>query len=348
MQRNQTFPTPSDAETLKTGDKLLKKVLFQLAFAFALLVPALSASAQTYPSKLVTIRVPFPAGGPADAGFRQLQPGLQAQLGQTVVVDNLPGAGGSIGVMKVLSLPADGYNVVGHTASDLILAPLALATAKYDPGQLRLVSPMLSTDFVLVSSPRFSFKGVDDLLVYAQQPGNKELSIAHWGRGSTTHIAGADFQNRGNVRFLEVPYKGVAPIIPDLIGGQVDLTFLPLAGPTMGLIKSGKVIPIGVSAAKRVADLPDVPTLNEGKVIKGFEHQIWTGVFVDRKVGNAEVIKLAQAINAVTRLPEFAKFAADQAGRTFDPMTPAQADEYFKAETKRLTDIARLIKLQPE
>ena len=92
-------------------------------------------------------------------------------------------------MLKVLGLPADGYNVVGHTASDLILAPLALASARYEPGQLRLVAPLLSTDFVLVSSPRFSFKGVDDLLAYARQPGNKELSIAHWGRGSTPHIA---------------------------------------------------------------------------------------------------------------------------------------------------------------
>lgn len=326
----------------------MRKFLFQLACAAAMLLLAFAASAQTYPSMPVTIRVPFPAGGPADAGFRQLQPGLQAQLGQAVVVDNLPGAGGSIGVMKVLGLPADGYNLLGHTASDLILAPLAIAAAKYDPGRLRLVSPLLITDFVLVSSSRLSFKGVDDLLAYVQQPGNKELSIAHWGRGSTTHIVGADFQNRGNVRFLEVPYKGVAPIIPDLIGGQVDLAFLPLSGPTVGLIRTGKVHPIGVSAAQRAAGLPEVPTLNEGKVIKGFDHQIWTGVFVDRKVGNAEVAKLAQAINAVAKLPEFAKFAADQAGRTLDPMTPAQADEHFKAETKRLTDIARVIKLQPE
>lgn len=326
----------------------MNRLIFQLACAVALLVPALSASAQTYPSKPVTIRVPFPAGGPADVGFRQLQPGLQAQLGQAVIVDNLPGAGGSIGVMKVLSSPADGYTVLGTTASDLILAPLTLASAKYEPGQLRLVAPMLISDFVLVSSPRFSFKGVDDLLAYMQKPGNKELSIGHWGRGSTTHIVGADFQNRANVRFLEVPYKGVSPIIPDLVGGQVDLSFLPTAGPTLGLIKSGKVNPIGVSTAQRIAALPDVPTLNEGKVIKGFEHQIWTGIFVDRKVGNAEVARLAQAVNAVTSLPEFAKFAADQAGRTFDPMTPAQADAYFKAETKRLTDIARLTKLQPE
>jgi tripartite-type tricarboxylate transporter receptor subunit TctC len=326
----------------------MNRLIVKLACAVALLVPALNASAQTYPNKLVTIRVPFPAGGAADAGFRQLQPGLQAQLGQPVVIDNVPGAGGSIGVMKVLGMPADGYNIMGHTASDLILAPLALATAKYEPGQLRLVSPLGVTDFVLVSSVNFSFKSVDDLLAHIKRPGSKELSIGHWGRGSTTHIVGADFQNRGNVRFLEVPYKGVAPIIPDLIGGQVDLTFLPLSGPTVGLIKTGKVNAIGVAAAQRVASLPDVPTLNEGKVIKGFDHQIWTGVFVDRKVGNAEVTRLAQAINAVTRSSEFTKFVVDQSGRIFDPMTPAQADEFFKAETKRLTDIARLIKLQPE
>lgn len=326
----------------------MAKFLFQLACAAAMLLAAFTASAQTYPSKPVTIRVPFPAGGPADAGFRQIQPGLQAQLGQPVVIENLPGAGGSIGVLKVLGLPADGYNLLGHTASDLILAPLAIATAKYEPSQLRLVSPLGISDFVLVSSARWSFKGVDELLAHARQPGNKELSIAHWGRGSTTHVVGADFQNRGNVRFLEVPYKGVSPIVPDLVGGQVDLSFLPLSGPTVGLIRTGKVHAIGVSATQRAAALPEVPTLNEGKVIKGFDHQIWSGIFVDRKVGNAEVAKLAQAVNAVIASPEFAKFAADQASRTLEPMTPAQADEHFKAETKRLTDIARLIKLQPE
>ena len=102
----------------------MKRFLFCLACAIALLVPALSASAQTYPNKLVTIRVPFPAGGPADAQFRQLQPALQTQLGQSIVIENLPGAGGSIGVMRVLASAPDGYTVLGTTASDLILSPL--------------------------------------------------------------------------------------------------------------------------------------------------------------------------------------------------------------------------------
>ncbi len=326
----------------------MNKVLHQLACALALFVPALGASAQTYPSRAVTIRVPFPAGGSADAGFRQMQPALQTRLGQPVVIDNLPGAGGSIGVMRVLSSPADGYTLLGHTASDLILAPLAVGTAKYEPDQLRLVAPVTAADFVLVSSPSLPFKDVDELLAHVRQPGNKELSIAHWGRGSTAHIVGADFQNRMKVRFLEVPYKGVPPIVPDLIGGQVNLSFMPIGGPTVGLIRSGKVNAIGVAAARRVPGLPDVPTLNEGKVLKGFEHQIWTGVFVDRGVGSAEVEKLAQAINAVVASPEFARFTKEQAARLLEPMTTSQADRYFKTETKRLSDIARQVKLQPE
>lgn len=326
----------------------MKNLILRLACAVALLVPALGAWAQTYPNKLVTIRIPFPAGGAADAQFRQLQPGLQTQLGQPVLLENLPGAGGSIGVMRVLASAPDGYTVLGTTASDLILAPLSLASAKYDPNRLRLVAPIGGADFVLVSSPRFSFKNIDELLAYAQQPGNKALSIGHWGRGSTPHIVGADLQNRAKVQFLEVPYKGVAPIIPDLMGGVVDMSLLPLGGPTLGLIKAGKVHAIGVSAARRVPGLPDVPTLNEGKVIKGFEHQIWTGIFVDRNMGKAEISRLTQAINAVVTTPEFVKFLEDQAGRGFEPMTPEQADQFFKGEIKRLSDIARQIKLQPE
>jgi len=326
----------------------MKQVIFRLVCAIALVVPTLGATAQTYPNKLVTIRVPFPAGGAADAQFRQLQPGLQAQLGQTVILDNVPGAGGSIGVMKVLASAPDGYTVLGHTASDLILAPFSVAAAKYEPGRLRLVAPVGGADFVLVSSTRFSFKNIDELLAYAKQPGNKELSIGHWGRGSTPHIVGADLQARGKVQFLEIPYKGVAPIIPDLIGGQVDLSLLPLGGPTLGLIKTGKVNAIGVAAARRIPGLPDVPTLNEGKLIKGFEHQIWTGIFVDREVGSAEVAKLIEGINAVVRTPEFVKFLADQGGRGFEPMTAEQADQYFKRESQRLSEIARQVKLQPE
>ena len=326
----------------------LKKFILSLACAASLLVPALIAYAQTYPDRLLTIRVPFPAGGPADAGFRQMQPALQAQLGQPVIIDNLPGAGGAIGVQRVLGAPADGYTVLGTSAPDLILAPFSVAAAKYDPLRFRLIAPVVITDFVLVSSIDSPFKSLDDLLSHAKQPGNKELSIGHWGRGSISHVVAADFQNRAGIRLLEIPYKGFAFIVPDLVGGQLNLAFVPVFGATLGLIQSGKVRAIGVTTAQRHPNLPDVPTLSEGKSLRGFEHGIWTGIFVDRKVGSAEVAKLFQAATSAIRSPEFVKFADEQASRSFEPMSLAKADDYFKSEIKRLSEIARQIKLQPE
>lgn len=326
----------------------MKKFILSLACAAGLFAPALIASAQTYPDRLLTIRIPFPAGGPADAGFRQMQPALQAQLGQPVIIENLPGAGGAIGVQKVLGAPADGYTVLGTSAPDLILAPFSVAAANYDPLRFRLVAPVLITDFVLVSSIDAPFRSLDDLLSHAKQPGSKELSIGHWGRGSIAHVVAADFQNRAGIRLLEIPYKGFAFIVPDLLNGQLNLAFLPVFGITLGLIQSGKVRAIGVTTAQRHPNLPNVPTFNEGKALRGFEHGIWTGMFVDRKVGNADVAKLFQAATSVIRSPEFVKFADEQASRSFEPMSLAKADDYFKSEVKRLSEIARQIKLQPE
>lgn len=327
----------------------MKRFALCLACAATLLAPALVANAQSYPDKLVTVTVPWPAGGPSDVQFRQMQPSLQAQLAQPVMIDNVPGAGGSIGVQKVLRARADGHTVLGTSASDLILAPLSIAAAKYDPLQFRLIAPVAITDFVLISSLDAPFKGIDDLLSHAKQPGAGQLSIGHWGRGSISHVVAADFQNRTGIRLLEVPYKGTTLIVPDLLNGQVKLAFLPLVGLTIGLIQTGKVRAIGIAAAQRHPTLPDVPTLNEGKSLRGFEHTVWTGVFVDRKVGNAEAAKLAQAANTALRSPEFGKFLAEQGARgAVEPMTLAKADDYFKSEIKRLSRIGREIRLQPE
>lgn len=326
----------------------MKTNILRLVCAVVWAAAALPCGAQTYPSRLLTIDVPFPAGGAAEVAFRQLQPDLQAQLGQAVVIENVPGAGGSIGVQKVLASPADGHTLLGHTGSDLVLAPMAMSAVKYDPQQLRLVAPVGATDLVLVSAPRLAFKNADELVAYCRQPGARELAIGHWGRGSTPHIVGADFQNRAKVKWLEVPYKGVAPIIPDLVGGVVDLSFLPVAGPTLGLIRSGKVNAIGIASARRNPALPDVPVLSESAALQGFEHSLWSGLFVRRQVGDAEITKLTQALHRAMQTQGFASFMKEQAARAFEPMTPVQADQFFRRESERLSDIARLIKLQPE
>lgn len=304
--------------------------------------------AQDYPSKLVAIKVAFPAGGSADAGIRQLQQRLQGALGQTVIVENVPGAGGTLGANAVLNAPADGYTVLGTTGTDLNLAPMSLVSAKYDPQKFRLIAPVVITDFVLVSSNAHSFKNVEELIKHAKNAGNKELSIAHWGHGSTAHVVGADFETTAGITLLNVPYKGVAPIIPDLIGAQVDLSFLPLAGPTLGLIQTGKVRPIGVTGARRNPHLPDVPTLSEYRGLKGFEHSIWSGLFVRRETPEAVAAKLTASVNASITAPEFKKYLEDSAGRPVAALSPQEADAFFKSEAAKLASIAKRIKLKPE
>jgi tripartite-type tricarboxylate transporter receptor subunit TctC len=327
------------------------KLIHRSALAALLATVAGAASlayAQAFPAKPIIVRVAFPAGGSADSGFRQVQPALQQALAQPVVIENLPGAGGSISAMNVLNAPSDGYVLLGTTGSDLTLAPLSIASAKYDSSRFRLIGVIAVTDFVLVSSTAFKFKNIDDLLAHMRSPGSKELSIAHWGRGSSPHLVGADLQLRTGAKFLEVPYKGVAPIIPDLIGGNVDLTFLPLAGPTVGLIKTGKVRAIGVAGKARIAQLPDVPTLNEGRTLRGFEHVIWTGLFASANTPDHALAKLNGTLNEIIKTSSFQRFLEETASRPAVTMDLSQAAAFHRTEAEKISRIAASIKLQPE
>lgn len=252
------------------------KGLALAAFAVCL-SPA--AMAQNYPSRPITIKVAFPAGGPADASFRAANVVLQRNLGQSLITENVAGATGSLSAMAVLNAAADGYTLLGTTGSDFVVAPFTIASAKYQPDSFTLLGMVGVSDFILVSNTNHSFKNIDELIDYAQKPGNKELTLGHWGKGSTAHIVGADFQARSKAAFLEVPYKGSAPALSDITGQHLDLTFALLSGPTLELIQSGKVKAIAIASDKRNPVLPDVPTIGESARIGNFEYSIWSALF---------------------------------------------------------------------
>jgi tripartite-type tricarboxylate transporter receptor subunit TctC len=254
----------------------------------------LHAMANDYPTRLITVKVAFPAGGPADVSIRTASAMLQRRFGQPLIVENVPGAAGSISAMMVLKAKPDGYTLLGTAGTDLIAAPFTVVSAKYQPSAFKLVGLTAMADFILVSNPSLSFKNVDELIDYAKTPGNKELSLAHWGKGTTAHLVGADFQARSGATFLEVPYKGVAPALSDLSGGHADLTFAPLSGPTLELIQGGKVKAIALASDKRSPFLPDVPTINEGVKLKNFEHGIWSGIFVSADTSEPVVARLSR------------------------------------------------------
>ena len=250
--------------------------------------------------------------------------------------------------MNVLVAQPDGYTLLGTTGTDFMVAPLTVASAKYQPDSFRLVGISGWSDFALVSSPAHNFKSIDELVAYAKKPGNPQLSIGHWGTGSAPHIVGADFQQRAGIQFLEVPYKGAAPAMVDTAGGQVDLTFIPFSGPTIGMVQNGKLHLIGVASDKRHVLMPDRPTIGESRAVPGFEYSQWAGMLAPPKTPDEGVARLVSAMNEWVVSPENAARIATSFQRKLDQMTPAQFAALLKAETEKFSRVARALKLTPQ
>jgi len=311
--------------------------------ALCLTQPA-AGSAQDFPTRPVSIRVAYPAGGPADVAVREFVPVFPRDLGQPAVIENVPGANGSIAAMGVLQAAPDGHTLLGIVASDLLLAPKVIPTAKYKPDDFRPVAVTALSELVLVSSPAHSFKGVDDLVSFSKANTSKPLSIAHWGHGSITHVAGADFAERAGINLLQVPYKGAAPVIPEVANRSVDLTFYPLAGPLLGMIKAGMVRPVAIAASRRSAQLPDVPTISESKAVPSFTYSIWSGVFASRRVPEATIVRINKAISAHAATAEWRAKQVATGASPIDPMNVQQVDDFFKTEAANMEVASKILR----
>lgn len=318
------------------------------AFVLAALASACTAQAQGFPSKTLTLVVPYPAGGPADATARWLEPGLRKALGQLIVVDNVGGAGGSLGIQKVLGAPADGHQFLMGTPSDVILTPLALAAVKHRPEQLRLVGLATRAPLVLVGSMPLQAHTVQDLLSGARQPGARVLSYGSLGAGSLYHLLAEDLCARQKIHMTHVPYKGVAPLVQDLIGGQIDLAFLPAAGNLGDLIQHGKLRALAVTDGQRLARLPEVPTMNEALGTADFVHEIWAGLFVPRSVPADAALRLNAAVNAALQDPDYRRQVEASGASVGARLGLAEADSYLAEQNARYRRIAQAVKLEPQ
>ena len=314
----------------------------------AALLPFGALEAQTPASKPLVLRVAYPPGGPADVAARKLQAPLQAALGQVVIVENVPGAGGSIGATNVLNAPADGQTLLVTTGNDLILAPLAISQVKYKPEGYRLLTTIFPTDFALVTNADHSFASLDDLIEKARTPGTKELSIGSWGHGSAPYLVGADFSAATGARLLDVPYKGAAPVVQALLSREIDMAFVPVAANLLELVRTGKVKAVGIANTKRNPHLPNVPTLSESKYLKNFVYSAWAAVFVPTTVPEAVADKLNRQLTQVVKSDDFERFLRDSAALPIEPTTLPQAAAYYQGEIERFRRIAKAIKLEPQ
>ena len=325
--------------------KTLTRRLFDAAVVVVALCGGAAATAQPYPNKPIVIKVAYPPGFGVDTVLRASAPMTQRALGQTLVIDNMPGASGSIAAMNVLNAAPDGYTLLAITGPDLLMAPLTLASAKYASDSFKLIGSFGSADMVLVSHPDRPFNNLSALLEQMQKPGAKELSIAHWGPGTLAHLAAAELQGRVGVKLLEVPYKGIAPIATAVGGGEVDLAFVPLAGPILGMIQTGRIKAIAIASTKRHPLLPDLATLSEHARFKNFEFGIWTGLFVPARAPDAVVARLSKAFHEWNESPEFVALATAQGLRKLDSMTPQQATAFLRTESDKFVSIAKTLNL---
>ena len=267
--------------------------------AAALAVQALPASAQQYPSHALRLIVPFPPGGPTDIVARPLAVKLAEALGQAVIVDNRGGAGGNVGAEVVAKAPADGYTVLMGTVGTQAINITLYKHLAFDPAKdFAPIAQVASAPVLLVANPKLPVNSVKDLIALAKQkPG--ALNYGSAGSGSPGHLSGELFKSMAGVELTHIPYKGSAPAIANLIGGEIQLMFDPIQSP-LPHVKSGALKALGVSSAERSPLLPDTPTIAEAGV-PGYETTAWWGIFAPAKTPPAIVDRLHAEIEKIVR-----------------------------------------------
>jgi tripartite-type tricarboxylate transporter receptor subunit TctC len=315
---------------------LLKKLAAILAVAC---IPA-AVQAQAYPAKPIRLVVPYSPGGGADNAARIIAARLTTTLGQTVVIDNRPGGSGMIGAQAVAQAAADGYTVL-YDASAFAVNP-ALRKMAFDPAKdLIPVSLAVTVPNIFVVPPSAPYKTVQEFVDHARKhPG--EMTYASYGAGSAAHLIGELLKNQAGIDLLHVPYKGGAPALTDLMGGQVNSYFANAAS-SMGYVKSGKLRALAVTSAKRMAALPDVPTLAESG-FKNFEVLEWNGFFVPKGTPKEIVDRLSTEIKAATMDPSTRQKLE---GLGVDPVgsTPEAFAKFVQSEMSRWAALVKSNKI---
>ena len=294
------------------------------------------ARAQDYPTRAVRIVVPFPAGGTADAMPRLIGDWLSRKWGHPVVIENRAGAGGNIGAEMVSKAEPDGYTLLSAPAPPLVINQNLYPKLGFDPLAFEPIIVMSRVPNSLVVNPKIAAKTIPEFIDYARaNPG--KLTAATQGNGTTSHLTAELFALMAKVKFQNVPYRGSAPALTDLVGGNVDIMFDNL-GVSLALVKSGQLKLIAVAAAKRMAALAEVPAIAE--TLPGFEAVAWYAVVAPPKTPARIVDKINADINEALRDPNilarFAEFSAEAVGGT-----PAETAKYFREEVERWNNVIK-------
>lgn len=302
------------------------------AIAFSL--AAGIAAAQTYPTRPVTIVVPFTAGGPTDTVARSLGQAMTKPLGQTVVIENVGGAGGTVGATRVKNAAPDGYTVLLHHIG-MSTAPALYRKLAYNPQtDFEFIGLIVDTPMTMIARVDFPAKDFREFVAYVKA--NKaKLNLANAGLGAASHLCGLMFQSAIEADVTTVPFKGTADAMNALLGKQVDFLCDQTTN-TTGQIKAGSVKAYAVTSAKRVPTLPELPTMQEGG-LKGFEVGIWHGVYAPKGTPKAALDKLVAAMQEAAKDPGFRTRMSELGATVYanDQITPAALASHLKSEIEK-------------
>ncbi|HEY7663135.1 MAG TPA: tripartite tricarboxylate transporter substrate-binding protein [Xanthobacteraceae bacterium] len=308
----------------------------------ALLLPAASwdARAESYPSRPITVVVPFPAGGPSDVVARIVTEQMGNILGQSMIIENVGGAGGTIGSARVAAAQPDGYTLLAGSMGSHVSAPVLTPNLKYDSERDFVpIGFTAHAPAVVVARKDFPAKDLREFVEYLKKNGDG-IKQAHGGIGSSSHMACLLFDAKAGVKPSLVAYRGTGPAMNDLIGGHVDF-FCEQAVSVAPQVRAGTIKAYAVSARERLAILPDVPTAKEAGI--DYQMSIWAGMFAPKGTPTDIVDKLARALDQALDDPGVKQRLIDLGGSlpAKDERTPAKFDAFVKAEIARWSPILK-------
>ena len=315
-----------------------RRTLVSCCLAALALGGAMSAAAQTFPSKALKIIVPYPAGGATDNLARQLSVVLGEKLGQSVVVENRPGGSTVIAAQALIAAPADGYTVAIFDPSTVSMNQHLFKRPSYDPEKsITPVGMLVRIPFALMVPANSPMNTVADYVNAAKaKPGT--ISFGHSGAGNPVHLSGEIFKAAAGVDITQVPYRGGAPAIQDLIGGQVPSLFMDIPS-SMQHVKAGRIKVLGVTSAKRSEQLPNVPTIAEAG-FPGYEAGSWFSAFVPAGTPQPVIAKLNATIREAMATPQLTNWVR---GQSFEMAvsSPEELAAVIKEDTKKYGDVIK-------
>jgi len=323
------------ADSLQANEQIMRIVAGWVLMLSAV-APAFAADA--YPSKPVRWVVPFPPGGGTDLISRTLAQKLSELWGVQVIADNRPGGGGTLGLGLAAKTPPDGYTIVLAQTSNVAVAPGLYSKLAYDPVKdLQPITLVIKSPLVIVSHPSFPAKNVKELIAYARaKPG--AITFGSPGNGTIGHLSMELLKTMAKINMLHIPYKGATLALTELIGGQIAV-YASSMPPAMPMISAGKLKPLGVTSGKRLAPLPDVPTVAEGGV-KGYEAVSWYGVMMPAGASREMVMKLNADIVRVLKQPDVKERFAGEGGDIVAD-TPEEFAAFIRAEIPKWSKVVK-------